>query len=82
MSHSPFPKVVIHRDLPNDSTELFGTSWMYITCIDLTFDRKIVTYIILICYNKNIKILLDTNIIVYREANKVYNTAIGDLFYW
>ena len=28
------------------------------------------------------KILLDTNIIVYREANKVYNTAIGDLFYW
>lgn len=28
------------------------------------------------------KVLLDTNIIVYREANEVYNTAVGDLFYW
>ena len=28
------------------------------------------------------KILLDTNVIVYREANKIYNAAIGDLFYW
>lgn len=28
------------------------------------------------------KILLDTNIIVYREASRIYNNAIGDLFYW
>lgn len=28
------------------------------------------------------KVLLDTNIIIHREANKIYNLDIGQLFYW
>lgn len=34
------------------------------------------------CYNKNVKVLLDTNIIIYRESDKVINKSIGYLFYW
>ena len=28
------------------------------------------------------KVLLDTNIIIHREANKIYNLDIGQLFNW
>jgi len=28
------------------------------------------------------KVLLDTNIIIHREANKIYNLEIGQLFNW